>query len=72
MNDKQIISYCMNIVLSNLQRYSDKPEVLAEIYELNDKKNKKAKQRYLEHFKGLRELFDKAIDLLEKEGKKDE
>ena len=68
MNDKQIVEYCKNIVLNNLKQYTDKAEVLAEIIELQDRSNIKANnKRYLQHFKGLKELFNKSIDILTKE-----
>ena len=69
MNDKQIVEYCKNIVLSNLKQYTDKTEVVMEIINLQDRDKKQVDKLYLEHFKGLRELFDRAIEILEKEVK---
>ena len=66
MDDKQIVEYCKNIVLSNLKQYTDKTEVVAEIIELQDRDCKKTDERFLQHFKGLKELFEKAIEILEK------
>lgn len=69
MNDKQIVEYCKNIVLSNLKQYTDKTEVVVEIINLQDRDKKQTNKLYLEHFKGLRDLFDRAIEILEKEVK---
>lgn len=69
MNDKQIVEYCKNIVLSNLKQYTDNTEVVVEIINLQDRDKKQVDKLYLEHFKGLRELFDRAIEILEKEVK---
>ena len=69
MNDKQIVEYCKNIVLSNLKQYTDKTEVVVEIINLQDRDKKQVDKLYLEHFKGLRKLFDRAIEILEKEVK---
>lgn len=62
LTDKQIFNYCKHLVLTNLSNYTEKPEVVAEILELRDSKNN---DRYLEHFKVLRDMLDTAIKYVE-------
>ena len=69
MNDKQIVEYCRKLVRANLEQYVDENSafILATIYNLeNDKTNKEL----LEHCYGLKELFEKCIDILEKKNAK--
>ena len=64
MNDEQIVEYCKRLVKSNLNQYVDENPglILNEIYILdNDKTNK----QLLEHCKGLKELIEKCIEILE-------
>ena len=65
MNDEQIVEYCKKLIKANLNQYAyDNPGIiLNEIYNLdNDKTNKEL----LEHCKGVKELLEKCIEILEK------
>jgi len=65
MNDKQIVEYCRKLVRANLEQYVDEDSafIISTIYNLeNDKTNKEL----LEHCYGLKELFEKCIEILEK------
>lgn len=66
MSNEQIVEYCKNIVLSNLRKYTDTPSAIAEVIELESLKGKESDNRYLEHFKGLKELLERAIEIVEK------
>lgn len=69
MNDKQIVEYCRKLVRANLEQYVDENSafILSTIYNLeNDKTNKEL----LEHCYGLKELFEKCIEILEKKNAK--
>lgn len=63
MNDEQIVEYCRNLITENLSQYADKPHIVAEILELKDKSNKELLK---EHCKGLINLLEKCIEILEK------
>lgn len=65
MNDKQIIEYCRKLIRANLNQYMEtNPKViLYEVYRLDNDKNNKL---LLEHCKGVKELLEKGIDILEK------
>ena len=70
MNDKQIVEYCKKLVKSNLNQYVDNNPrlILNELYLLdNDKTNK----QLLGHCKGLKELLEKCIKILENNNDKD-
>ena len=71
MNDEQIVAYCKRIIKSNLQYYDNKPEVMVELFELSSH-SKEIEKRYLAHFKGLRDLLNKAIEIVEKGENKNE
>lgn len=69
MNDKQIVEYCRKLVRANLEQYVDEDSafIISTIYNLeNDKTNKEL----LEHCYGLKELFEKCIEILEKKNAK--
>lgn len=69
MNDNQIVEYCRKLVRANLTQYVDEDSafIISTIYNLeNDKTNKEL----LEHCYGLKELFEKCIDILEKKNAK--
>ena len=65
MNDKQIVEYVRKLIKANLNQYietGDTKTILAEIYNLdNDKDNKVL----LEHIKGVKELLEKAEQIIE-------
>lgn len=65
MNDKQIVEYARKLIKANLNQYietGDTKTILAEIYNLdNDKDNKVL----LEHIKGVKELLEKAEQIIE-------
>lgn len=65
MNDKQIVDYARKLVTANLSQYKDtNPRmIISEIYNLESDKTNKL---LLEHLKGLDELIQKAIEILEK------
>lgn len=63
MNDEQIVEYCRNLITGNLSQYADKPHIVAEILELKDKSNKELLKG---HCKGLINLLEKCIEILEK------
>ena len=67
MNDKQIVEYVRKLIKANLNQYietGDTKTILAEIYNLdNDKDNKVL----LEHIKGVKELLEKAEQIIEQE-----
>ena len=65
MNDKQIVEYVRKLIKANLNQYietGDTKTILAEIYNL-DKDNKVL----LEHIKGVKELLEKAEQIIEQE-----
>ena len=69
MNDKQIIEYVKNMIKANLQQYvqdgtGDVKVLMAEIYNLDNDKNNKA---LLGHIKGVKELLEKAEQIIEQE-----
>ena len=69
MNDKQIIEYVKNMIKANLQQYvqdgtGDVKVLKAEIYNLDNDKNNKA---LLGHIKGVKELLEKAEQIIEQE-----
>ena len=69
MNDGQIVEYCRKLVKANLEQYVDENTafIISTIYNLeNDKTNKEL----LEHCYGLKELFEKCINILEKKNAK--
>lgn len=66
MSNEQIVEYCKNIVLSNLRKYTDTPSAIAEVIELESLKGKESDNRYLEHFKGLKKLLERAIEIVDK------
>ena len=69
MNDTQIVEYCRKLVRANLEQYVDEDTafIISTIYNLeNDKTNKEL----LEHCYGLKELFEKCIEILEKKNAK--
>ena len=64
MNDKQIVEYCRKLIKANLHQYSEENPalILSTVYDLdNDKTNK----TLLEHCKGVKELLEKCIEILE-------
>lgn len=63
MNDEQIVEYSRNLILANLNQYSDRPDIVVEILELKDKSNKELLK---EHCKGVINLLEKCIEILEK------
>ena len=67
MNDKQIVDYARKLIKANLNQYietGDTKTIVAEIYNLdNDKDNKVL----LEHIKGVKELLEKAEQIIEQE-----
>lgn len=63
MNDEQIVEYSRNLILANLNQYSDRPDIVVEIIELKDKSNKELLK---EHCKGIINLLEKCIEILEK------
>lgn len=63
MNDEQIVEYSRNLILANLNQYSDRPDIVVEILELKDKNNKELLK---EHCKGVINLLEKCIEILEK------
>lgn len=63
MNDEQIVEYSRNLILANLNQYSDRPDIVVEIIELKDKSNKELLK---EHCKGVINLLEKCIEILEK------
>lgn len=69
MNDKQIVEYCRKLVRANLEQYVDENSafILATIYNLE---NDKTDKELLEHCYGLKELFEKCIEILEKKSAK--
>lgn len=64
MNDKQIVEYCKRLIKSNLHQYADENPavILNELYGLDNDKNN---ELLLEHCKGVRELLEKCIEILE-------
>ena len=69
MNDKQIIEYVKNMIKANLYQYvqdgtGDVKVLMAEIYNLDNDKNNKA---LLGHIKGVKELLEKAEQIIEQE-----
>ena len=65
MNDKQIVEYVRKLIKANLNQYietGDTKTILAEIYNL-DNDNKVL----LEHIKGVKELLEKAEQIIEQE-----
>ena len=65
MSDEKIIEYVRYIVLNNLNHNGFTKECA---YVMNDETNR----LLLEHIKGLIALFEKAKEILEKGGDKDE
>ena len=67
MNDEQILTYCKNVVLSNLKQYMDEnPATIGNaIYEIQSDKTNKT---LAAHLKGLNELITKGINILENNG----
>lgn len=63
MNDEQIVEYSRNLILANLNQYSDRPDIVVEIIELKDKSNKELLK---EHCKGVINLLEKCVEILEK------
>ena len=63
MNDEQIVEYSRNLILANLNQYSDRPDIVVEILELKDKSNKELLK---EHCKGVINLLEKCVEILEK------
>lgn len=63
MNDEQMVEYSRNLILANLNQYSDRPDIVVEILELKDKSNKELLK---EHCKGVINLLEKCIEILEK------
>lgn len=70
LTDKEIINYAKNIVISNLHQYTEgNIECLNEIISLSyDDINN---QILLGHLKGLNNLINKAIDIIEGENNND-
>ncbi len=64
MNDEQIVKYVKEIIISNLSNYHIKDAILVATDETNE--------LLLEHINGLIKLFEKAKEILEKKGIKDE
>ena len=64
MNDEQLVEYCRKLIKSNLNQYvDDNPGIiLNEIYKLD---NDKTNNELLEHCKGVKELLEKCIEILE-------
>lgn len=63
MNDEQIVEYCRNLIIGNLNQYADRPHIVVEIMELKDKSNKELLKG---HCKGVIELLEKCIEILDK------
>ena len=65
MNDKQIVKYCKNLILANLHQYAEQNPgiILNEIYNIEDDETNEV---LLAHCKGVKELLEKCIKILEK------
>lgn len=65
MNDKQIVEYCRNIVVSNLSQYvCQDNKIVIEIINVKDETNKTP---LLNHLKGIKEVIVRGIDIIESE-----
>lgn len=71
MNDKQIVEYCKKLILANLHQYAeqDPGTILNEIYSIEDDETNKI---LLAHLKGVKELLEKGIKILERKNKNEE
>lgn len=65
MNDKQIVEYCRNLIKANLNQYIDTGNAKLIIAAIYDLENDKTDKELLSHCKGIKELLEKCIQILE-------
>ena len=65
MNDEQIIEYVKKMLIVNLQQYMDNNPMLIthEVFEIQNENDNTA---LLAHLKGVKNLIEKAIEIIEK------